>query len=228
MYHCGYGVHQDIRRCEEIFKYAANKDVKLLGCIAVLYHTHEGIQDFAKAFEWYSRLNQLLCENSFENDNDGFIMSCNLYGIGLGLLCEYGDVVEQDYGMAMKYYKELADSESSVGFYFLGLIFYYGKGVPADYEEALYNFKKALDADEVKYSFPFIYDHNDADRSESGSNRVYCVMDNDDMRGEASYHLALMYKNGLDVPQDEAQAQQYFRKARGYGCERAKYEPDKY
>jgi TPR repeat protein len=221
MYHCGYGVHQDIRRGEELFNNAASKDVELLGRIAMLYHTHEDFQNFTKAFEWYKHLEQLEVDNESDYKIGDIICSIGYERshLGLGILYEYGDGVQQDYEMAIKYYDKLTKYGSLIGCYRLGLMFYYGKGVSTDYKEALQNFKKEAHYFEMEYSLPFVYDQTDSDGSDSGKNRLYCTVNINRLIGEAYYKVAVMYKNGLGAPPDKEEAQLYFREALDYGCE---------
>jgi TPR repeat protein len=101
-------------------------------------------------------------------------------------------------------------------------MFYYGKCVSTDYKEALQHFKEVAKYYVMDYSFPFVYDQNDSDRSKS--DRVYCVMDSDSLCSEAFYYLALVYKDGLGVSQDNEEALRCAKRAFEFGCKRTHHE----
>ncbi|KAI8888312.1 HCP-like protein [Backusella circina FSU 941] len=220
MYHCGYGVEQNNDQGERYFNDAANENIEFTEQIAALYHTYDGLKDFTKALEWYRCLEKRLDEH----------LNHYIYGrineqlqVGLGLLYEYGDGVEQDYQKAMEYYKKLADNDIKIGIHRLGLMHYYGKGVLVDYKESFRLFERAtLDNLWWGEKLVFVFDQNDSYRSSSQRNLVYSTMNKNAVDGESHYYLGLLYKNGQGVHQDEIKSQHHFRTAFEHGCKRAK------
>jgi TPR repeat protein len=93
MYHCGYGVDKDIAQGEEYFNNVVDIDPGYMNSITVLYHTHDGMQDFVKALQWYRYLEKRLDKGLEGSDRRG---TNGLVQVGLGLLYEYGGGVEQD------------------------------------------------------------------------------------------------------------------------------------
>jgi TPR repeat protein len=73
---------------------------------------HEGLQGFAKAFEWYKHLGWLVDEeyvlksddeSVLESDDENCSIDYQRSHISLGLLYEYGDGVKQDDEMVIEY-----------------------------------------------------------------------------------------------------------------------------
>jgi hypothetical protein len=52
MYHCGYGVDQNIMQGEKYFDMILDIHLGYVGVVAMLYHTHDGLQNFKTALEW--------------------------------------------------------------------------------------------------------------------------------------------------------------------------------
>jgi TPR repeat protein len=78
MYHCGYGVDKDIEQGEKHFNEVVNDDPEYMKSIAMLYHTHDGMQDFAKALQWYKRLEKRLDEDLTVSDREKSTNWCKL------------------------------------------------------------------------------------------------------------------------------------------------------
>jgi TPR repeat protein len=119
MYHCGYGVEKDIEQGEKHFNEVVNDDLEYMKFIAMLYHTHDGMQDFVKALQWYRCLEKRLDEDLADSDRKKIN---ELVQVGLGLLYEYGGGVKQDYPKALGCYQDLIDNNMGLGFHRLGLM----------------------------------------------------------------------------------------------------------
>jgi TPR repeat protein len=222
MYHCEYGVDKDIEQGEKHFNEVVNDDPEYIKSIAMLYHTHDGMQNFAKALQWYKRLEKRLDEDLTDSGR-GKINK--LVQVGLGLLYKYGGGVAQDYQKALRCYKGLVDKNMGAGFHRLGLMYYYGKGVLVDYKEALSLFEKATrDMNQWNYKLPFVYPQTGVHTDDNQSNLIFCTIALLETKGESYYYLGMMHKNGQDIFQDEEKAQGYFREALYHRCKRAKYE----
>jgi TPR repeat protein len=222
MYHCEYGVDKDIEQGENHFNEEVNDDPEYVKSIAMLYHTHDGMQDFAIALQWYKRLEKRLDEDLTDSERE---KTNELVQVGLGLIYEYGGGVEQDYQKALGCYKGLVDNKTMVGFHRLGLMYYYGKGVLVAYKEALSLFEKATrDMNQWNYKLPFVYPQTGVHTDDNQSNLIFCTITLSETKGESYYYLGMMHKNGQGVPQDEERAQGYFREALYHRCKRAKYE----
>jgi TPR repeat protein len=222
MYHCGYCVDKDIRQGEKHFNEVVNDDPEYIKSIAMLYYTHNGMQDFAKALQWYKRLEKRLDEDLKKSDHE---KTKELVQLGLGLLYEYGGGVKQDYQKALGCYKGLVDNKTMVGFHRLGLMYYYGKGVLVDYKEARSLFKKTTCAfAHQNYKLPFVYPQTGIHTDDTQNNLVFCTMSYGESIGECYYYLGMIHRNGQGFPQDEEKAQENFDEALHYGYKRAKYE----
>jgi TPR repeat protein len=160
MYRCGYGVDKDIGQGEEYFNEVVNDDPEYMKSIAMLYHTHDGMQNFTKAFQWYKRYEEWLDEDS---KGSGHKVANDVVQAGLGLLYEYGDGVKQDYQKAIEYYQNLVNNNTRLGFHRMGLMYYYGKGVLVDYQKALNLFEETTSAfSEYNDKLPFVYPQTDS------------------------------------------------------------------
>jgi TPR repeat protein len=222
MYHRGYGIEQDIAQGEQYFNNAVDIDPNYMNSIAMLYHAHDGMQDFVKALQWYRRLEKRLDEELADSDRE---KTNEPVQVGLGLLYEYGGGVEQGYQKALGCYQDLIDNNMAAGFHRLGLVYYYGKGVLVDHREALSLFEKATHGKiMVNNKLPFVYSQTYLHQYDTQSNLVFCTVTNRRLQGEPFYYLGIMHRNGQGVPQDEEKAQGYFREALKHQCKRAKYE----
>jgi TPR repeat protein len=215
MYCSGYSVKKDTEQGERWFDMAITWHRNLTGRIAILFHASEDMQNFTLAYKWYKRLEAWPLAKS------------KPFQLGLGLLYEYGDGVEQDYQKALEYYTSLVDESQYVGKLRLGLMYYYGKGVAVDYRESLDLFQRSSGYFyDDKDLLPYVYNPNNLNGRDSQDDLVYSLVDKYDVLGEAEYYLGLQYKYGQGVPDDQDKAQHHFRKAYGNGCNRAECELD--
>jgi TPR repeat protein len=108
MYCRGHGVENDVEQGEEWFDKATIRcGSRYAERTVVLFHTSEDMQDFTLAYKWYKRLETL----NLENNNIDFF---GIFGVGLGLLYEYGDGVEQDYQKALECYTTLVGNNQAI------------------------------------------------------------------------------------------------------------------
>jgi TPR repeat protein len=217
MYCSGHGVEKDTEQGEEWFDLANSEDLDFTEHIVRLFHVSEDMQNFTLAHKWYKLLEAL----DYRNGNE-------VVQLGLGLLYEYGDGVEQDYQKALEYYTKLTDEDLDVGKLRLGLMHYYGKGVPVDYQKSFELFKRVGEEVDTFFShkLPYVYNTNNVNGDDSQDDLVYCLVGSKEAAGEAYYYLGLQYKHGQGVPNNQGKAQHHFRKAFSRGCMRAECELD--
>jgi TPR repeat protein len=180
----------------------------------------EDMQIFTLAHKWYKRL-----EITHKLKRS---VSANItVYLGLGLLSEYGDGVEQDYQKALEHYTKLEYHYLDDGRIRLSLMYYYGKGVAVDYRESFYLFKRVIYGPRISIIVPpNIYKLNRLNGNDSLDNVVYCLTNPIKIDGEAHYYLGLQYKYGQGVPNDQGKAQYNFGEAFSCGCKRAEFEID--
>jgi TPR repeat protein len=221
MYHCGYGVEKNMEQGEKCFVSLIKFDHDYEEQIAHLYHTHNEMQDFDKALEWYTVLEKSLDEGLGGGIKRHIKMQLQF---NMGLVYEYGNGVKQNYQKAFEYYKNLADDDIEAGIHRLALMYYYGKCVPVDYKESFSLFEQSLSAALLSINLPFVHYQSRLDANESQKNLVYSIKTYREVRGETYYYLGLMHRHGQGVLQDEEKARGYFELAFDCGCKRAKYE----
>jgi TPR repeat protein len=216
MYHCGYGVLRNIGLGDACFGFAANIDIETASHVATVYHTHEGVQDFDKAWGWYERLENRLQRYLAYSDRKR--ISEQVY-LGFGLLYEYGHGVDRNYQKALEFYKKLDAYNPLLSKHRQGLLYYYGYGVPEDHNASFKLFENALRGNGW-YGRELVYIHTLEEEM------VYSTMNRGEAIGENHYYLGLMYQRGQGTRQDKVKAQDHFKCAFEHGCQRAKDEID--
>lgn len=154
--------------------------------------------------------------------------------IGLGLLHEYGDGVEQNHQRALQYYRTLTLDSDPIGMHRLALMYFYGKGASVNYKFSFtilqkvitgrkwtYDIRNFCDESQYVTEKPFVYQQCNSTGFNPQTDLVYCTMNITRLKGESKYYVGLMYNNGLGVLLDKERAQRYFREAYRDGCQRA-------
>ncbi|KAI8885312.1 HCP-like protein, partial [Backusella circina FSU 941] len=214
-------MEKDYSRAFKCLKKAADKNhTGAMIQLGIMYHCSYGVdQDNEKSEEYF---------------DDAASKDINLTKRIAILYHTFEDM--QDFTLALKWYKRLEKSlDGDLDYYErseiyklvqlgLGLLYEYGDGVEQDYKKAIECYKKDVSDNRRLSSFPFVYDQNDSNESDSQNDQVYCIMSNAEIIDESHYYIGLMYKNGQGVPQDKEKAQNYYRDAISKGCKRAKYE----
>jgi TPR repeat protein len=189
MYCSGHGAEKDTEQGERWFDMANSGNSDFIEQIASLFHVIKDMQDFILAHKWYKRLGTFDTRYAFYNrsrEND------KLAYLGLGLLYEYGDGVKQDYQKTLEYYTKLVDDNLEVGMLRLGLMYYYGKGFAADYRKSLDLFQRSGDGLYAhKTLLPNVYNPNNLCGNDSQGDLVYCLMSNEEVKGERYYYQGL-------------------------------------
>jgi TPR repeat protein len=221
MYHCGYGVEKNMEQGEKCFDRLIKIDRDYIGRIGNLYHTHNEMQNFDKALEWYTLLKKRPDERFGRNAQTKIKRQIQL---GMGLLYEFGNGVKQNYQKAFNYYKKLADRNRTEGLHRLALMHYYGKGVPVDFREAFNLLEKSCSGSSFNGSLPFVHYQIGLDTNGPQKKFAYRMVETVRIQGENYYYLGLMHRHEQGVLQDEEKARGCFKLAVGFGCERTKYE----
>ena len=118
------------------------------------YHGHKKIIDeyitdsgnISGEIEFTENYYSKLCD--VRNNNSSCTMDCSKemtgnYNCVMGLYYYDGDVINQDYNNAVKYFTEAASYDSRAAQYLLGNCFYFGKGVAQNYKKAIEMYQKA-------------------------------------------------------------------------------------
>jgi TPR repeat protein len=214
MYCSGHGVKKDSEQGEIWFDEAISTGSDFTERIARLFHVSKDMRDLTLVLKYYKRLETVSSREYLR-----------LIILGLGLLYEYGDGVEQDYQKTLGYYTRLMDNDQDVARLRLGLMYYYGKGVAVDYRKSFDLFQKTKNAYiGTNEMLPYVYSPNDLCGDDSQGDLVYCLVYEEEIPGEAHYYLGLHYKYEQGVPYDQGKAQHHFREASNWGCKRAECE----
>ncbi len=156
---------KDYEKAFEWFQKAADRgDGKAQYFLGDMYNKGKGVdQDSGKAFEWFQKAKK--SSNEKNMDLEAFeLMMKDLLEVQLVLLekgkkgdreAQYilgkmyydGDVVEQNYAKAIKWFEKAAEQDVADAQYHLGLIYQVGLGVDVDYKKAFKWFKKAAEQD---------------------------------------------------------------------------------
>ena len=123
----------------------------------------------------------------------------------------YGLGKPQSYEEAARWFHRAADQGHAEAQYNLGNMYRYGQGVPKDYEEAANWYREAAKRGSL--------------RAQSDLNFMYRVghikpdiaMTAEQGNLDEQYRLGCMYKYGMDVPKDSAEAVKWFRMAAEQG-----------
>ena len=142
--------------------------------------------------------------------------------VQLGRAYEDGDVLDQDYEQAVRWYRKAAEAGNVRAMNKLGFL-YEGWGVDQDYEQAAYWHRQAAEAGDSsamnnlgylhQHGRGVVQDHEQAARwyrkaAEAGN-------------APGMYNLGLLYQHGRGVDQDYEQAARWYRQAAEAGTEYA-------
>lgn len=117
----------------------------------------------------------------------------------LGLLYCYGRGVDQDDAEAVRWFRKAAEQGNTRGQFSLGVAYLEGQGVPQDDAEAVKWFRKAAEQD---HFLPRYEEQKDIALTPINLSVL-----------EARVNLGVMYLDGRGVPQDDAEAVRWWRKA---------------
>jgi TPR repeat protein len=152
--------------------------------LAQIYHYHDVAQNFSKALEYYEKTTSYI----------------HYAKLGIGLLYEYGDGIDQDYDAAIDCYKESYDGGNPFASYHLGLMYFNGKGVVQNYRKAFELFTgtksriwKTMEKQQVVQVLETMCD-------DEKTERVYSYVNQNFIIGEANNYLRRMLYSGLGTP----------------------------
>lgn len=131
----------------------------------------------------------------------------------VGELYRDGLSVKQSQEEANKWYRLAADRGDAAAQYSLGLAYLEGRGVKADPKEARALFEKAAEKNQPSalYNLAVMEIQGDIQDFRKAADLFRRSMDAGNV--EATYALAMLYKDGSGVPQDRAMATQLMHKA---------------
>ena len=115
--------------------------------LAGLYDTEK---EYEKALNWYQR-----CLKNPEMP----LSSESLIAFIIGVYYEEGRGIEQNYQVAVEWFKKSAEKEYASAQSHLAECYYRGKGVEKNYEKAVEYFKKVPDDEYAQYVLGWCYEH---------------------------------------------------------------------
>ncbi|KAF9349029.1 hypothetical protein BGX26_012623 [Mortierella sp. AD094] len=143
----------------------------------------------------------------------------------LGLAYHSGEIVHQDYLIAMKWLLDAARQGHSEAQLLVGYMYQYGHGVTQDYSEALGWYQRAASQGNAsaQYNIGVMYrdGHGVAqDFSKALENYEMAAGQGD---AGAQHNIGIMYQNGHGIAQNYSKALEWYRKAASQGDPSAQY-----
>jgi len=212
----GNAVEQDWAKAKELFEQAIEKGhAEAMFRLGDMYRSIPGVEqdwklDWKKAKELY--------EQAIEAGHaEAMFCLGNMYSGGI---VDDDDVViiEQDWEKTRELYEKAAINGSTAAAFEIGALYMLGIGVDENPKKAIEYLGKAAEKDHLTAMYllgvTYTYDHVDKDLRkmqewwEKASDKGY---------GDATFHIALMYANGIDeyVEKDIQKAIDYYEKAAG-------------
>jgi TPR repeat protein len=137
----------------------------------------------------------------------------------LGRIYARGDVVNQDYKEAAKWYRQAADREHAGAQAALGELYEAGQGVPKDYAEAAKWYRRAAEQGDIKgqYSLAVLYVMGNGVPRDSNEAMKWYRQAADQGDELAQYNLGMRYYEGSGVKADPVEAYQWLSLAAAQG-----------
>ncbi len=131
----------------------------------------------------------------------------------------YGRGVEQDYGEALKWFRQAAEQGRTNAQCFLGYMYEHGKGVPQDYGEAVKWYRQAAEQGNAsaQHNLGFMYSNGRGVPQDYGEAVKWYKRAAEQGDANAQNNLAFMYYFGKGVAQDYGEALKLFRQAAEQG-----------
>jgi TPR repeat protein len=141
----------------------------------------------------------------------------------LGVIYGRGEGVEQDYALALKWYRKAADQGLAEAQYNLGVIYVDGEGIEQDYVQALkwYNLSAAQGYAGAQNNLGLMFDNGNGVARNSAEAVKWYRLSAAQGYALAQYNLGVMYENGRGVGQNYVQALEWYRKAVNQGLAEA-------
>ncbi|KAF9290619.1 hypothetical protein BGZ88_007249 [Linnemannia elongata] len=139
--------------------------------------------------------------------------------VALGDMCRTGQGVQQDYQIAMDWYRKAADQGDSVGLRKVGVLHEHGEGVTQSYTTALEWYLRAAECGHpaAQLNIGILYRHGYGVPQDYDQAMAWFVKAADQGYAAAQNNIGLLYRHGQGVPQDYSQALAWFHKASDQG-----------
>ena len=217
MYHEGEGVPQDYAEAMRWFRRAAEQgDPAAQSELGVMYHKGQGVlQDYAEAMRWFRRAAEQ--EDPFAQYNLGVMYYARARGC-------HRTTPRPCAGTAGQPSRE-TPTRSTIW----AVMYNKGQGVPQDYAEAVRWYRRAAEQGTMpaaQFNLGVMYARNGQGvplRTDAEAVRWYPPGSRAGKRPPAQFNLGVMYYKGLGVPQDDAEAMRWFRRAAEQGHADAQY-----
>jgi len=143
----------------------------------------------------------------------------------LGVMCESGRGVPQDYNEAARWYRRGADHGNSVAQLNLGGLYHNGQGVPQDYKEALKWYRLAANQgySSAQYDLGLMYENGQGVPQDYKDALKWYRLAAEQGDPDGATNLGVKYAKGLGVPQDYIEAVNWYRLAAEQGHSTAQY-----
>ncbi len=211
LYYYGQGVEEDKERGKELFQSVIEQ-----GYVEGYFGTATTLQDeeeYEAALEDYTKASE---------GTEQFFIGSAMNSIGY--MYDYGNGVEQDYALAMEWYKKAADLGHTGAMNNIGYMYGYGNGVEQDYETAMEWYKKAAELGHVAAmnNIGWFYVNGYGVEQDYEVAMEWFEKSADLGNLTAINNIGWMYANGYGVEQDFEIALEWFEKAEDLGDEAAK------
>ncbi|KAK8843652.1 hypothetical protein M9Y10_024715 [Tritrichomonas musculus] len=129
-----------------------------------------------------------------------------------GEIYQRGDIVNQDYSKAKKYYESSANENDPESFYRLGKLYAKGQGVEKNYSQAIKYLELAANQSHPKalWALGNIYVHGDGVQQDYSKALKYYELSAEMNNSDAFNSLGYLYEHGFGVEKDYLVAKEYF------------------
>ena len=133
----------------------------------------------------------------------------------LGMFCENGRGVRQDYTEAAKWYRKAAEQGNATAQYNLGGLYYDGRGVRQDYAEAIKWYRAAAKQGYAwaQYNLGVYYENGKGVQQDYSEAAKWYRAAAEQGNATAQNNLGMLCENGKGVRRDYAEAAKWYRKA---------------
>ncbi len=152
---------------------------------------------------------------AYPSAKEAYVSSC----VNIAVKYENGDGVEQDYEIALEWYKKAADNGNTDAMYSIGCMFADGHGVEQDYAKAMEWYRNAADngnADAMN-SIGYMYDCGNGVEQDYEKALEWYEKAIDAGNVDSMYNIGSMYEYGNGVEQDYTKAMECYTKAASNG-----------
>jgi len=190
---------------EQALKGANQGDAKSQHILGIMYFEGHGVvQDYSKAFEWFSKA-----------AHQGYATS----QFNVGTMYRLGQGTPMDESKAAEWYLKAAQQGDSQAQSNVGNMYCYGKGVPQDYTKAMEWYLKAAEQGcaNAQCNIAHMYNIGEGVPEDDFKAAEWYMKAAPQGHESAQYHLGLQYTHGRGVPQDYTKAREWYLKAAQQG-----------